>query len=310
MLARMSAIALNTYRENVRARLLHGLFGLAVATAGYALIVGAYAFKDTLRVVSDLGGASISIYGILVAVVLGATSLHRELELKTAFPILARPVARAEYLIGKFLGTWLTLFVFVFANCGLLLYAIAALGGASLSPLVTTALVICLLVGVAAFQGPRFRTYLPLAVALGLFASGFHFSSCAPDDRRVLVGMALLSLVEIAVVIAIANVFASFSSPFLSAMLSLGVVVVGRSADTLARLPSRVFGDAIAGLGKTIAAVVPNLMVYVPQRTLLTGEQAGGSLERYLGHAGLMGLGWAVLLLSVSSLLFQKRDFT
>src|SRR5690606_905457 len=77
--ARINVIALNTYREAVRARVLHGLFGLALATGAYCLVVASYATRDHERVVSDLGAASISIYGIIVAVVLGATSLYQEL---------------------------------------------------------------------------------------------------------------------------------------------------------------------------------------------------------------------------------------
>src|SRR4051812_34788435 len=104
MLARVAVVALNTYREAVRARILHGLFALALLTSGYSLVVGAYTAGNQLRVVSDLGAASVSLYSIIVAVVLGATSLYRELELKTLYPILARPVGRAEYLAGKYLG--------------------------------------------------------------------------------------------------------------------------------------------------------------------------------------------------------------
>ena len=70
MLARILVIALNTYRESVRARLLHGLFALALATTGYSLVGGAYTARNQLRVVSDLGAAAISIYAIVVAVVL------------------------------------------------------------------------------------------------------------------------------------------------------------------------------------------------------------------------------------------------
>src|SRR3954465_12493485 len=135
MLARVLVIALNTYREAVRARILHGLFGLALATTGYSVIVGAYTSKNQLRVVSDLGAAAISLYAIIVAVVLGATSLYRELELKTLFPILARPIRRSEYLVGKLLGTVLTLAVFVAANCGVLLVALGLLSGAAVAPL-------------------------------------------------------------------------------------------------------------------------------------------------------------------------------
>src|SRR6188472_4748550 len=131
MLARIFVIALNTYREAVRARILHGLFALALATTGYSLVVGAYTAKNQLRVVSDLGAAAISLYAIIVAVVLGATSLYRELELKTLFPILARPIRRSEYLVGKLFGTVLTLAVFIAMNGGVLLLALGVLSGRS-----------------------------------------------------------------------------------------------------------------------------------------------------------------------------------
>src|SRR6185369_11798675 len=106
---RVAAIAYNTYREAVRARILLGLGALALATALYSIAVGEFALKNAPRVVADLGAASISIYALAVAIIMGATSLYRELEMKTIFPILARPIRRAEYLLGKYLGTVLTL---------------------------------------------------------------------------------------------------------------------------------------------------------------------------------------------------------
>lgn len=310
MLGKLAAIALNTYRENVRARLLHGLFALAIATVGYSMIVGAYAFKDTLRVVSDLGGASISIYGIVVAVVLGATSLHRELELKTAFPILARPVSRTAYLIAKFLGSFLSIFVFTTGNCSLLLVAVAVLGGASETWVFGSLGLLSGGTGFLAWKYPRSRTYLPILVAvIGVFV-GFWLAGVAPDDRRVVVGTTALALLEVGIVIAIANLFAAFSSPFLTAMLTVGCVVVGRSADTLGRLPERVFGHAIAEGAQFIAKIVPNLMTYVPARPLLTGEMSGIHLPTYFGRASFMALGWIIVLLTLSSVLFARRDFT
>jgi len=57
---------------------------------------------------ADLGSASLSIYAIAVAIMLAATSLYRELEQKTIFPILTRPSAAASNLVGKCLGTLLT----------------------------------------------------------------------------------------------------------------------------------------------------------------------------------------------------------
>ena len=59
MVTRVAVVAFNTYREAVRARVLHGLLALSLATGGYALIVGAFSNRARLRVVSDLGAASI-----------------------------------------------------------------------------------------------------------------------------------------------------------------------------------------------------------------------------------------------------------
>jgi len=285
------------------------LFALAIATAGYSLVVGAFALNSSLRVVSDLGAASISIYGVVVAVVLGATSLYRELELKTIFPILARPIRRSEYLVGKYLGTVLTLAVFIAANSGVLLLALGVVAGRSIAAPLSFVASVTLVAGVLAFRFARVRTYLPILWALLVLLAGAYLAGDAPDDRRVVLGSALLTLSEVALVTAIATLFSAFSSPFLSAVFTFGLFAVGRSADTLARLPARVVGPILAGLGRLLAKLVPNLMLYVPPRPLLTGEATGPSLLSYLGMAALYSLAWSVLLLTCASILFRRRDF-
>ncbi len=309
MLARVAVISLNTYREAVRARVLHGLFGLAIGTGAYALVVGQFALRDTLRVVSDLGAASISLYAIVVAIVLGATSLHRELEHKTVFPILARPIRRWEYLVGKYLGTLLTLAVFVAANAGALLLALGALSGANLWVVLGSGLGSAALAAVVAIKRPRLGIYVPMAWAAAMVIAGWLLASGAIDDRRVIVGAASLTVCEVAIVAAIATLFSSFSSPFLTAIFTFGVFIVGRSADTLARLPHRVFGKGIQTAGELMSRVVPNLMVYVPPRSLLTGEAAGVALSEYVAWAALSSLAWAAGLLAFASLVFRRRDF-
>lgn len=309
MLARVLVVALNTYREAVRARILHGLFALALATTGYSLVVGAYTAKNQLRVVSDLGAAAISIYAIIVAVVLGATSLYRELELKTLFPILARPVSRTEYLAGKYLGTLLLLSVFVAANTGIALLAVSAISGRSLALVLGLGCGSAAALGLFGYFARRSITYLPMAWAGFLAVVGTLLSAGAPDDRRVLVGLAVLTLCEVGIVAGVATLFASFSSPFLTAVLTFALFVIGRSADTLARLPARVFGQGLHDAGVAVSKVVPNLMLYVPQRSLLTGEAAGTSLWSYVAHSALHALGWALLLLAAASAIFRRRDF-
>ena len=85
--------------------------------------------------------------------------------------------------------------------------------------------------------------------------------------------------------------------------------MVGRSADTLARLPERVFGQTIHATGEAVSKVVPNLMLYVPPRPLLTGEAADVPLWPYVGSAALHAAAWSVLLLAVASQIFRRRDF-
>jgi hypothetical protein len=285
------------------------LFALALATAGYAMVVGEFALRSSMRVLSDLGAASISMYAIVVAIVLGATSLYRELELKTIFPILARPIHRSEYLVGKYLGTLCTLLVFVMANTGILLLALAVM---STERPVPAAAVLLGSIGIAvlvAWRAPRTRTYVPIPWAIVVAALGWWLATDAPDDRRVIAGAAALAMGEVGIVTAIATVFSSFSSPFLTATFTFGVFIVGRSADTLAHLPERLFGPTIHRAAVWLSKVVPNLMLYVPPRSLLTGEAVGASLSEYLLLASAQALAWAVVLIAVASLIFRRRDF-
>lgn len=309
MWLRISSIAMNTYREAVRARILHGLLGLALGTLGYALVVGAYALQNQNRVVSDLGAASISAYAVLVSIVLGATSLYRELDLKTIFPILARPLRRWEYLVGKFLGTVLTLGVFVAINTGLLLFAVGSLTTRSLSTSLLVPIAIVVGLALIAWRVPRLRTWAPIPLGLMLLGVGAYWGRDGVSECGVILGQALLTMCEVSIVTALTMVFAAFSSPFLTAVFSFSVFIVGRSADTLARLPARVFGEGIKAVGKVLSHVFPNLMVYVPPRALLTGEAAGVSFWPYALLGGAQAVFWSIGLLTLAALIFRRRDF-
>jgi ABC-type transport system involved in multi-copper enzyme maturation permease subunit len=309
MLLRVLAIALNTYRESVRARILLGLAGVAFAVAFYSLVVGAYTLKHSARVVSDLGAASISIFSIVVAVFIGAASLHRELEQKTLFPILARPIKRGEYLVGKYLGTLLTIAVFIMADAGLVLFISAALGGRQIAMVVSLGAASIALLGVTAWKVPRARTFGPIPWAAGLMLLGALLCSVAPAERRVVLGGSALAFCEVAIIAAIATLFSSFSTPFLSALLTVLVVIVGRNADTLSKFPVKTFGQGMHDFGVVLSKIVPNLYVYVPPRPLLTGEAIDAHFGPYLGMAFLASAAWSVGLLAVANHIFKKRDF-
>jgi hypothetical protein len=160
-----------------------------------------------------------------------------------------------------------------------------------------------------ALKAKRHGVFAPIPWAAILLVIAALMAGAYPDERRVVLGLCALTFLEVAIVTAVATFFASFSSPFLTAIMTLGVFVVGRQADTLAKLPAKVFGEAIARAGALAAKVVPNLHIYVPARPLLTGEAIGVSLGPYVGMAALQSVAWSLLLLVVAVQIFNRRDF-
>lgn len=310
MFQRVATIAYATYREAVRARILLGLAGVALAAGFYSLVIAAFTLKEAPRVVADLGAMVTSVFSIVVSVLIGATSLHRELEMKTILPLLARPITRTEYLVGKYLGILLVAATFVLAESGVALMMTAVLGGRSVVVTVGSGAALACALAIVMWRLPAVRTAAPIPFAMVTFALGVVLASSAPGERSLVSASALLSLMEVAVVTGFAMLFSAFSTPFLSALLTAGLFAVGRSADALARLPVKVFGPFIRDFGALLARVVPNLHVYVPARPLLTGEALDANLSGYLAFAGIHTLGWSLGLLAVSALIFQRRDFT
>jgi Cu-processing system permease protein len=309
MPARVLAIALNTYREAVRARLLLGVFALALATNGYSLIVASLSLHNELRVIANIGAASLALYGVVVAIVLGSTSLYRELEHKTIFPILSRPIRRWEYLVGKYLGALLTAAVFIAIDAAAVLAILALEAGQA--PWKVGALVLLMLAALggllARARYTRVFVAIPWAGALAVLA--WLVAAPALEERQLVCASAALAVCEVSIVAAVATLFASFSSPFLTAAFTGMIFVIGRSADTLAHLPKKAFGGVIAAIGRALARVLPNLHAYVPPRSLLLGEVASAPVWPYVGRAALHAVFYVTALLVASAFAFGRRDF-
>jgi Cu-processing system permease protein len=309
MIARVIAIALNAYREAVRARLLLGVFAIALATCGYSLIVASLSLHNELRVVADLGAASLSLYGVIIAIVLGSTALYRELEYKTIFPILSRPIRRWEYVVGKYFGTLLALLVFVAIDAALLFALLALEAGEAAQKVGSVALLALGALGGLVARARHARVYVPIPWAIALAVCTWLIAAPAPLERQLVSASAVLALGEVAIVAALATFFSSFSSPFLTAAFTAMIFVIGRSADALAHIPKKFFGQTIAAFGRALARVIPNLHAYVPPRSLLLGEVAAAPVWPYVATATLHAVFYATALLVGSALAFNRRDF-
>ena len=310
MLARAAAIAMNAYREAVRARVLYGLLAFALAACGYSVIVASLSLDQQARVVSDVGSASISLCAVLVAIVLGATSLYRELELKTIFPILARPLHRHEYLVGKYLGTLLTLLVFIALDGALVLAILGLETGAAPSRVLGAAGVLFVALGLLLLRFKHARVQLVVPWSLVLFAVMAFLAAPAGANRQLVLASCLLTLCESAIITAVATLFSSFSSPFLTAVFTLSVFLIGRSADTLAHLPAKQVGAATKEAAGVLARIVPNLQAYVPARPILLGQVPDLPTWPLVAKAAGQSLAYSIVMLAFATLIFRRRDFS
>jgi Cu-processing system permease protein len=309
MLARIFTITLNTYREAVRGRVLLALLVLALAWSVYSAFVGNLSLNHETRVVADLGAFFISLAAALVAIVLGATSLHREIEFKTIFPILARPLRRHEYLLGKYLGTLATLAVFVVIDGAVVLALLAWEAGRSLALVGGVVLAALAVLAVLLLRAKRTRVFVIIPWAVACLAATIWLAEPSGAERQLVLASGALTLCEVSIIAAVATLFSSFSSPALTAVFTLAVFVVGRSADTLANLPLHVFGETLRGIGKVMARVFPNLQVYVPPRPLLLGQVADISLPGFIATGAMHAVFYAGALLVVAAVAFRARDF-
>jgi ABC-type transport system involved in multi-copper enzyme maturation permease subunit len=104
-------IALNTYREKIRDKVLYDLVLFALIMIGSSYILGQISIYQEVKIIKDLGLAAISVFGTVIAIFIGIGLVSKEIEKKTLYSLLAKPVSRLEFLLGKYLGLCLTLAV-------------------------------------------------------------------------------------------------------------------------------------------------------------------------------------------------------
>jgi Cu-processing system permease protein len=108
---RAGVVALNTFREAVRDRVLYNLVFFALLMMGAAIIVGQISIGIEQTVIVSLGLSAISVIGLLISVFIGVGLVSKEMDKRTLYALLAKPVRRWEFLLGKFGGLVLTLAV-------------------------------------------------------------------------------------------------------------------------------------------------------------------------------------------------------
>lgn len=252
------SIARNTFRECVRDKVLYNLVIFAVLIIVSSLILGAITIGDVKHIIINLGLSTISLFGTLIAIFIGIQLVYKEIDKKTVYSLLSKPVARYEFILGKYLGLSMTLAVNV------------------------------------------------AVMVLGIYAAVFYLRhSLQALDVQILLAGTLL-LVELMLVIAIALLFSTFSTPALSALFTFCLYVIGHfNADI------RQYGASSSFWATRIVAdvmyyLLPNLGNFDIIARTAHGQFLSGGVFLF---SVIYGLTYSLALLLVSMLVFQKRDF-
>lgn len=106
---RILSIALNTFRENLREKLLYNLLFFALLMIGSSILLSRITLGDYHRLILDLGLASINLFGVLIAIFVGIGLVSKEVDRKTIYTIVSKPIPRYAFLLGKYCGLVITL---------------------------------------------------------------------------------------------------------------------------------------------------------------------------------------------------------
>ena len=186
MSATVGPVAINTFREAVRDRVLYNLVLFALLMIGAAILVGQISIGIERLVIINLGLSAISIFGLVMAIFIGVGLVYKEIEKRTLYSLLAKPIRRWQFLVGKFAGLLLTLGVnTIFMTVGLAA-ALAYVGGhfvrsdawilvAVYFILLQFALVTALAMFFSCFSSPMLSTLFTLGIYItGVFADDIH----------------------------------------------------------------------------------------------------------------------------------------
>ena len=113
-LGRILTIARNAFREAVRDRVLYNLVIFVLLLIGGAIFLGELSDAQETKIIIDMGLSAMLLFGAFISIFVGVGLVYKEIERRTIYAIFAKPVGRGEFLVGKYLGLCLTLFVNVF----------------------------------------------------------------------------------------------------------------------------------------------------------------------------------------------------
>jgi len=219
-----AAIAVNVFRESVRDKVLYNLVFFAILLIGASYLLGQLTAGQDVKIIKDLGLSATLLFGVFIAVFIGIGLVSKEVERRSIYSLMAKPINRHQVVFGKYIGLTLTLAVNV-AIMAAALYAVLAY------------------------------------MSWGIGADVQRAWDAPAMDPAMLKAIALI-FVELMLVTAIALFFSTFSSPMLSAAFAFGFFIVGHFSADLRNFDQVVDSQAAVAVARGLYWILPNLSAF------------------------------------------------
>ena len=265
----IALVALHGFRDSVRDKVLYAIVAFAVLLMAASYVIGELTAGQDLKIIKDLGLAAMSLFGLFIAIFIGIGLIAREIERRSVYGVLAKPVRRHEFIIGKYLG------------------------------LVGTLLVNLAVMAVAYYAVLTYMGWI-------LPESALKVAPAPPTDPRLMLAVAMIAC-ELALVTAVALFWSTFSSSaLLSAALTAGLYVAGQFGGDLKNLEQVVESPVAGAIGRGLYYVLPNFAAFDIKTQVV---HALPIEPGYLLLTATYALVYIALLLVASVLIFSRRYF-
>jgi ABC-type transport system involved in multi-copper enzyme maturation permease subunit len=246
----IAKIAVNVFKESVRDKVLYNLVFFAVLLMAASYLIGQLTAGQDVKIMKDLGLAATAVFGLFIAVFIGIGLVSKEVERRSIYALLSKPIRREELILGKYAGLVLTLVINV-AVMAAALYAVLA--------------------------------YYDLTVQ-GMARERWD----APALDPMLLKPIALILVELMLVTAIALFFSTFSSPILAAVLTFGLYVIGHFNADLRNFEQVVESRPAVWVARTLYYVLPNFAPFDIKSDIVHGRPVSlGYMAWTSGYAAI-----------------------
>lgn len=245
---------MNTFRESVRDKIFYSLLVFAFIILCFSIILGKLSMGEGRKIIQDFGLMALSLFGTLTAIFVGIGMLYKEMEKRTIYVILSKPVSRWQFLVGKYAGLSLTLLV------------------------METLMTLCMF-AICLLQNGK----VPWNVLYAIVATAF----------------------ELQLILAVALLFSSFTTPFLSGLFTLSVFVIGHITVDLKEISETLDDALLKNAADLFYHLFPNL-----ERLNFKAEAVHNLHIPFteFSTAIVYAVSYTLIILMISAAIFNRHD--